>query len=210
LIWSTWLLSAARSTQYSRAHLRISKPPTLVKQQFANALSDHITHLNAFNAFRKTHDEETVDLDEWCENNFLNRLGLEDAWKIRTDLHNYMKEARFVPANSRSQGDDTVIRKALARGMFTQVAIQRDQDDYRTVHGNQSGLIWPGSAISGGNHEWIVYQSFLVTSRPYFQMVTAIMPEWLMVGSSRRLTPHCMLTINICRIYRTFKTRCCH
>jgi pre-mRNA-splicing factor ATP-dependent RNA helicase DHX15/PRP43 len=158
----------------------------LARQQFSNAFSDHITHLNAFNAFCKTRDEGKVNLDEWCENCFVNRRGLEDAWNIREDLHNYMRQTRVVRPIARNVGDDTIICRALARAMFTQVAIQRDQDEYRTVHGNQPGLISPASALVGANHEWIVYQSFLTTSKPYFQMVTAINAEWLVVGPRQR------------------------
>lgn len=180
----------------------------LVRQQFANPLSDHITYLNAFKAFGKTRYENKMDLDEWCENRFLNRRGLDDACRMRADLHKYMKETGFVPPNSCGIGDNTIIRKALARSMFTQVAIQRDQDDYRTVHGNQSGLIWPGSVIAGGNHEWIVYQSFLTTGKPYLQMVTAIMPEWLVVSTHRHFTPCYILTIDLRRTCRTFKMMC--
>jgi pre-mRNA-splicing factor ATP-dependent RNA helicase DHX15/PRP43 len=76
------------------------------------------------------------------------------------------------------------IRKALALGFFNQAAIYRPgrKDVYKTINTNQWALISPESALIQGNHEWIIYDKFIQSSKQYLRTVTAIQPEWLLVS----------------------------
>jgi pre-mRNA-splicing factor ATP-dependent RNA helicase DHX15/PRP43 len=71
----------------------------------------------------------------------------------------------------------------LAVGLFIQTAIRVDGDDnYKTIHDNQHALLHRDSALCSRKYEWVVYSTFLQTSKQFLTTVTAIEPEWIMVS----------------------------
>lgn len=174
----------------------------LTRAQFANPLSDHITHLNAFHAYIRTKDEvespeekeesKTVEepkirLKRWCLDHFLSYGVLEEVSRIRKQLKMMLEQHGLLRSTKTIRfGDpnyETNIRKALALSFFYQSAIKTDSDDmYRTIHHNVHGLIHWNSALLHRDNQWVVYDKFHMTSRQYISVVTAIEPEWIMVG----------------------------
>ena len=85
----------------------------------------------------------------------------------------------------------TNIRKCLAQGLYIHSAYLLDRKRgnepktlYTMVHKNHKALLEPGSNISRGDHQWIVYSSASYASRPYLHTATVIDPEWIKVSVS--------------------------
>lgn len=60
-----------------------------------------------------------MDLDEWCENNFLNRHVLDEVFRIWGFLILFMSKTDQVKRNLASLYNRTSIREALAVRLFT-------------------------------------------------------------------------------------------
>lgn len=159
----------------------------LLKTQFEHPLSDHLTYLNAFNAYMRVQQilqerfsvgSERI-LADWCMENGLNIRALEEACKARDRVSIFLKE-RKVEASRASVMDMTSIRNALAVAFCTHTAIHYRGDVYRTVHENTSALLSPVSSLVGRNHEWIMYTTLYKSGgKQQFQVATAIDAEWL-------------------------------
>lgn len=183
------LLSTRRTVflrPYSHRHVA-----DLACQQFGHALSDHMSLLNAFYAYcgllKEVEAGLDVDVEDWCTDHFLSHAALEDALEIEGKIRDFLREHRLIKAIStpfRSPQYDTNIRKALARGFCTQTAFHEAGDVYRTVHRGDHALLSRTSALLDKNHQWVVYHRFQLVAhcRQYLEVVTAIKPEWLVVG----------------------------
>ncbi|KFA73879.1 hypothetical protein S40288_00874 [Stachybotrys chartarum IBT 40288] len=77
---------------------------------------------------------------------------------------------------------DRNVRTALARGFYAHAAFHRREEQtglYVTAHGNIRAQVLSSSRVHGMNHEWVVYDSLVHTSRAYLQKVTAVEADWL-------------------------------
>ena len=68
------------------------------------------------------------------------------------------------------------VPEALACGFFMQVA-HKVGLLYVTMKDNQSVSIHPSCGLSR-KPEWVLFNEFILTSRPFIRTVTAINPEW--------------------------------
>lgn len=163
----------------------------LVKSGFQDMLSDHMTLLNAFNAWLRMRKRE--DVHEWCFVHFLNPQALEEANNILESLLGFMAQNFNItgvkPALCRDT-EDWRIRAALATAFFTQVAMHHKGKAYRTVPDNVECLITADSALARvmtphdgfttqSHHQWVVYQELHQSGRQYIRIVSAIKPEWI-------------------------------
>ena len=74
------------------------------------------------------------------------------------------------------------IRRALVSGFFMQVAKREGSGKtYTTIKDDQTVLLHP-STVLGVDAEWVVYNEFVLTTKNYIRTVTAVKPEWLLVG----------------------------
>lgn len=159
----------------------------LLRTQFAHPLSDHLTHLNALNAYRRTRDilKERFScsqdmLEEWCMEHALNIRALEEVCTVRDIAENFLHRSRKIDADKASVMDMTSVRNALAVAFCTHTAIHHSGDVYRTVHENTPALLSPASSLVGGNHDWIMYTTLHKTvGKQQLQIATAIDAEWL-------------------------------
>ncbi|VUC31787.1 unnamed protein product [Clonostachys rosea] len=125
---------------------------------FMHPMSDHITLLNAFNAYMHTRrmlegeeDLETA-LRHWCMVNFLSMEALEEVHLARRTSNTKIKAFYALATNELS------IAKTLATAFFTHIAIHHTDAD----------------------HEWVVYTSLLLSGgKQYLQQATAISAELL-------------------------------
>lgn len=70
------------------------------------------------------------------------------------------------------------IRKALVCGYFMQVAHKEgEMNQYLTIKDNQVVSLHPSCGLDKVP-EWVLYNEFVLTTRPYIRMVTVIQPEW--------------------------------
>jgi pre-mRNA-splicing factor ATP-dependent RNA helicase DHX15/PRP43 len=70
------------------------------------------------------------------------------------------------------------VRMALVCGYFMQVAHREgEKGNYLTVKDNQVVGLHPSCGMDG-QPEWVIFNEFVLTTRPYIRTVTEIKPEW--------------------------------
>ena len=145
------------------------------KMKFTCQDSDHITMLNAFNAFLN----KGKDAD-WCWNNYLNYRALKQSNDIRNQLENMATRQGLAITNTAQSDPDYFdnIKKCLLSGFYMQAAHLERQGHYLTLKDDQVVLIHPSTVISN-KPQWVMYNEFVLTSRNYVRTVTEIRPEWL-------------------------------
>jgi len=72
------------------------------------------------------------------------------------------------------------IRQALVCGFFMQIAHKEgEKGNYLTVKDNQVVGLHPSYGLDT-QPEWVIFNEFVLTTRPYIRMVTDVRPEWLL------------------------------
>ncbi|KAI1390492.1 uncharacterized protein F4822DRAFT_152194 [Hypoxylon trugodes] len=170
----------------------------LARAQFGHPSSDHLTYLNALNAYMRMKKEETkkeeatkgagLDPKKWCMDHFLSYGILEEVLRIREQLARMLGKYGydFTSAAFGTPDYEIKIRKALALSFFHQAAIKvSGEGTCKTIHHDVPALIHWDSMLAEGDIEWIVYNRFTFTGgKQYIQTITAIEPEWIMVCNS--------------------------
>ena len=68
------------------------------------------------------------------------------------------------------------IREAIVCGFFMQVA-RKEGQAYVTVKDNQKVFLHPSCGVRS-KPEWVLFNEFVQTTRPFIRTVTAINAEW--------------------------------
>ncbi|KAI0631613.1 pre-mRNA-splicing factor ATP-dependent RNA helicase PRP43 [Trametes polyzona] len=137
---------------------------------------DHLTLMNVYNHYvNNKHDRN------WCWNNYLSGRALQQAENVRTQLQRTMERYEIdlvTTADERKLW--TSIRKALVCGFFMQVAHKEgDKSAYITVKDNQVVSLHPSCGLDT-SPEWVLFNEFVLTTKPYIRTVTEVRPEWLL------------------------------
>ncbi|EJD36031.1 pre-mRNA-splicing factor ATP-dependent RNA helicase PRP43 [Auricularia subglabra TFB-10046 SS5] len=159
-----------------------SRPPNRRKEaDAAKAMltvpgGDHLTLLNVYNEYMNNQHDRN-----WCGNTFLNQRSLAQADNVRAQLKRNMEK---YDVDLISNTDQRVfylnIRKALVCGFFMQVAHREgEKNTYLTVKDNQAVGLHPSCGLDT-TPEWVLFNEFILTSRPYIRTVTEVKPEWLL------------------------------
>jgi hypothetical protein len=84
------------------------------------------------------------------------------------------------------------IRKALARGLFQNIAIHSEKFEhtYKTINDNFPALIEAESAIAMMQHKWIVFNKITHVGKSFINTATAVEPEWIVVSYSSHRTKY--------------------
>ena len=70
------------------------------------------------------------------------------------------------------------IRRALVCGFFMQVAHKEgEKNAYLTVKDNQVVSLHPSCGLET-TPEWVIFNEFVLTTKPYIRTVTEVRPEW--------------------------------
>ena len=70
------------------------------------------------------------------------------------------------------------IRQALVCGFFMQVAHKEgEKGSYLTIKDNQVVALHPSCGLDT-QPEWVLFNEFVLTTRPYIRTVTEIRPDW--------------------------------
>jgi pre-mRNA-splicing factor ATP-dependent RNA helicase DHX15/PRP43 len=147
------------------------------KAAFAHPDGDHVTLLNAYQAYLHANRD-----GHWCFANYLNSKALRSADSVRAQLGNMMVnqfKLRMTSTDLSSRAYFINIRRALLAGFFMHVAHLERQGHYLTIRDDQVVHIHPSSVLDR-KPEFALYHEFVLTSRNYIRTVTAIEPEWLL------------------------------
>ncbi|TBU56178.1 P-loop containing nucleoside triphosphate hydrolase protein [Dichomitus squalens] len=137
---------------------------------------DHLTLLNVYNSYiSNKHDRN------WCWNNYLGARALQEAENVRAQLQRTME--RYDIELVTTQDERKLwqsIRKALVCGFFMQVAHKEgEKGGYLTVKDNQVVSLHPSCGLDS-SPEWVIFNEFILTTKPYIRTVTEVRPEWLL------------------------------
>jgi len=160
-----------------------AKAADAAKKEFSHVDGDHLTLLNAYNAWKIAGES-----NDWAWEHFLDQRALKNADNVRAQLANILERrlgySRLQPADFRSAGYYPSIRKALTSGFFMQLAHLEKTGLYLTVKDNQVVALHPSSVLDH-KPEWVLYHEFVLTSKNYIRTVTSVRGEWLV-----ELAPH--------------------
>ena len=89
------------------------------KAQFSHVDGDHLTLLNAYQAYKQNGEGK-----DWCYDNFINYRSIQSADNVREQLSRIMKKLNIplLSTDFTSPEYYTRIRRCLTAGMFMQVA----------------------------------------------------------------------------------------
>lgn len=97
------------------------------RRKFTAEEGDHLTLLNAYNAFIKYGNRDK----SWCGNHRINYKALSRAVSIRKQLKKYME--RFSIPMVSCDGDSVTVRKCLVTGYFKNAARMLPDGTYRSA-----------------------------------------------------------------------------
>ena len=122
----------------------VAKQADEAKAQFAHVDGDHLTLLNAYNAWKSKNMDQ-----QWAYDNFLNNRSLTSADNVRQQLDRIcqrlgLESQRTEFTNSQFYPN---IRKAIAAGYFMQVAHLEPNGQYLTVKDNQTVYLHPSCTL---------------------------------------------------------------
>jgi len=70
------------------------------------------------------------------------------------------------------------VREALVCGFFMQVAHKEGpRATYVTIKDNQQVYLHPSCGLNT-QPEWVLFNEFVLTTRPFIRVVTTVSPEW--------------------------------
>ncbi|SCU79000.1 LAMI_0A06898g1_1 [Lachancea mirantina] len=142
------------------------------KIRFNHPFGDHLTLLNVFNRWK-----ESGYSKQFCENNYLHERHLKRARDVKNQLSQILRKLGLSLATC--YGDMDLIRKTLVAGFFKNAAKRDSSEGYKTISDQTSVAIHPSSSLFGKEHEYVIYNNLILTSREYMSQVTAIDPHWL-------------------------------
>ncbi|TFK79631.1 P-loop containing nucleoside triphosphate hydrolase protein [Polyporus arcularius HHB13444] len=152
------------------------KEADLAKAHLTVPDGDHLTLMNVYNSYMNNkHDRQ------WCWNNYLSQRALQQAENVRSQLQRTMEryEIELVTTPDERKMWQNV-RKALVCGFFMQVAHKEgEKNNYLTVKDNQVVSLHPSCGLDS-SPEWVVFNEFVLTTKPYIRTVTEVRPEWLL------------------------------
>ncbi|PCH34705.1 nucleoside triphosphate hydrolase protein [Wolfiporia cocos MD-104 SS10] len=137
---------------------------------------DHLTLLNVYNSYQQNlHDRN------WAWNNYLSQRALAQADNVRSQLQRNMERFDVDLVSTQDQRKlYTNVRQALVCGFFMQVAHREgEKGAYLTVKDNQVVNLHPSCGLDN-QPEWVIFNEFVLTTKPYIRTVTEVRPEWLL------------------------------
>jgi len=126
----------------------------------------------------------------WAWNNFLSARALAQADNVRAQLQRTMERFDIDLVSTQDERKLYVnIRMALVCGFFMQVAHKEgEKNAYLTVKDNQVVNLHPSCGLDT-TPEWVLFNEFVLTTRPYIRTVTNVKPEWLLEYATNYYDP---------------------
>jgi pre-mRNA-splicing factor ATP-dependent RNA helicase DHX15/PRP43 len=154
--------------------------------QFRSGWGDHITLVNVVEAFVENGADKA-----WCDANFVNYRALARADSARGQLLAILRRQgiEVVSVKKAQREREEFILCALLEGMFMQVAMLNPSSGaYLFVNCPKEAVIHPSSCLRR-KPEWILYASYVFTTRDYLRTVSEIKAEWLFQASQSFFAP---------------------
>lgn len=147
----------------------------LERRKFTAEEGDHLTLLNAYNAFTKYGKSSS-----WCKAHALNFRAMSRAVSIRSQLKKYMQ--RFGLPLQSCEGDAKRLRQCLVGGYWRNCAKWMADGTYRSVKGDKVLHVHPNSVLFTRKPRsgWVVFHEMEETKKNQIKILTEIEPDWLL------------------------------
>ncbi|KAF8515694.1 P-loop containing nucleoside triphosphate hydrolase protein [Hysterangium stoloniferum] len=145
----------------------------LERRKFTAEEGDHLTLLNAYNAFVRYGRSSS-----WCKGHALSFRAMSRAVSIRSQLKKYM--VRFnLPLDS-CEGDGKRLRQCLVSGYWRNGARWVADGTYRSVRGDKILHTHPNSVMFTRKPKtgWVVFHEIEETKKTHMRVITEIEPDW--------------------------------
>ncbi|KAG7095106.1 hypothetical protein E1B28_005891 [Marasmius oreades] len=152
----------------------------LERRKFTAEEGDHLTLLNAYNAFTRY-----GRASGWCKNHAISFRAMSRAVSIRAQLKKFMQ--RFgLPVES-CQGDAKRLRRCLVGGYWRNGAKWVGDGTYRSVRGNKVLYAHPTSVLFTRKPRsgWVVFHEMEETKKTQIRIITEIESNWLIEQGHR-------------------------
>ncbi|KAL4727311.1 hypothetical protein ACLX1H_006218 [Fusarium chlamydosporum] len=155
------------------------------RRKFAVDEGDHLTLLNAYQAFVTKGRKEA----KFCHENNLNYKSMSRAVSIRAQLKRYLErfginvdETLAGQASSEENAKKAEqIRRCLTSGYFAHAARMQPDGTFRNVEGNMVLHAHPTSLMFNRKADWVIFHEAMETgSKIFIRDVTKIEKAWLL------------------------------
>ncbi|KAJ7470444.1 P-loop containing nucleoside triphosphate hydrolase protein [Mycena latifolia] len=146
----------------------------LERRKFTAEEGDHLTLLNAYNAFTRYGRSSG-----WCKSHALSFRAMSRAVSIRSQLKKYMQ--RFNLPTESCEGDAKRLRRCLVSGYWRNGARWVADGTYRSVRGNRTLHVHPTSVLFTRKPRsgWVIFHEMEETKKTQIRIITEIEPDWL-------------------------------
>ncbi|GLB35219.1 putative helicase associated domain (HA2) Add an annotation [Lyophyllum shimeji] len=146
----------------------------LERRKFTAEEGDHLTLLNAYNAFTRYGRSSG-----WCKSHALSFRAMSRAVSIRAQLKKYMQ--RFKLPLESCEGDARRLRRCLVSGYWRNGARWVADGTYRSVRGNKVLHVHPTSVLFTRKPRsgWVIFHEMEETKKTQIRILTEIEPDWL-------------------------------
>ncbi|KAI9901660.1 hypothetical protein N3K66_003477 [Trichothecium roseum] len=159
------------------------------RRKFAVEEGDHLTLLNAYQAFTTKGKKEA----KFCHENHLNYKSMTRAASIRAQLKRYLE--RFnINVDESLAGEpkqDPIllaehIRRCLTSGYFAHAARMQPDGTFRTVDGGMELHAHPSSLMFNRKADWVIFHEIMETGgKTFIRDITKIEKGWLLEYGSQ-------------------------
>ncbi len=115
---------------------------------------------------------------EWCRQHFVQNRHLKFAMEVRRQLMDLCRR-HDIPVQSAGPGQTEPVRRALARGLFTNVARLTKEGHHVTLDSRQKVRVHPSSVFFQTKPEFVVFTELTATQHCYVRDLTLVDPAWL-------------------------------
>jgi len=167
-------LLSVDSLTYSAANQREKHRKAFEK--FHSPEGDHIALLLFYRAYKAAKGNFS-----WCKEHFLNTVNMKTVLQIRLQLKELCVR-HSIPI--RNCGNNfSLVRKAMAHGLFLKSAeLQRD-GVYMTLIQKQEVRIHPSSVLFNLKPAFVIFNEVMETSKRYMRHISVVDPAWLVDAS---------------------------
>ncbi|OHF00370.1 helicase associated domain-containing protein [Colletotrichum orchidophilum] len=165
------------------------KQMEISRRKFAAEEGDHLTLLNAYQAFVTKGRKES----KFCRDHNLNFKTMTRAVSIRAQLKRYLEKFGIAVDNeqesgpglakSRQQDNSTKaeqIRRCLTTGYFAHAARMQPDGTFRNVSGETTLHAHPSSLMFNRKADWVIFHEVMETgTKIYIRDITKIEKTWL-------------------------------
>jgi len=142
-----------------------------IHKKFSAPEGDLVSLINVWRTFRN--GPQTVG---WCRSQYLIYRHLKFALDVRKQLTGICHNAGVQISSCR---DMETVRKAVARGLFMNVAQLSLEGHYVALDSGQHVHIHPSSVLFRRKPELVTYTEMVATSKTYIRGLTVVSEDWL-------------------------------